>query len=436
MSHGIIEYVPIGEMPMADCKVFSVVERRKNRRRMIVEPMVNQHLFFTGRVNLPSIEEVIRPAATTTGAACFDFTAFYNQFELPVESRNWYCFTSPSGKLFRMRVIATGQRQCPALAHILTTSIAVKAVRGTQALPTTYIDNVRFAGADVEVCCATAAFRNICSECGVTVSKEPENEFGAHHTFLGLEFNHDDHNVCLAEKTKLKVTALFLQTDGEIAAWTMREFLSMLGILVHALRCLNQPLAMTYWLIKFVRRRARSLLDAPANVWPGIFPKIRELLGICKDGKRDALVPKNSSTTVFTDASPGGYGIVMFDRMRVSILAGRFLFPEDIHVLEARAVCFALEMLEPFSEKTHIAIFIDNTTALHCLRGGDGWGGAASKNFKLASITLRVADLCRNKNVCPVMSYIASADNPADPPSRSRTPWFHSLQVATSTQEC
>jgi hypothetical protein len=59
LEHGIVEDMPDSEVCLGDCRVFSVLEQEKKRRRLIIEPMINDILFFTGNVQLPSLDEIL-----------------------------------------------------------------------------------------------------------------------------------------------------------------------------------------------------------------------------------------------------------------------------------------------------------------------------------------------------------------------------------------
>ena len=103
IGHGIIEE-NVGEV-LGTCRVFSVLELTKARRRMIVEPWLNEILTDAGVVKLPQLQEVI-DMASLAGAATLDFMAYYNQFALPEDCRSYYCF-SFDGVAYIMCVIAT-----------------------------------------------------------------------------------------------------------------------------------------------------------------------------------------------------------------------------------------------------------------------------------------------------------------------------------------
>jgi hypothetical protein len=417
LEHGIVEDMPDSEVCFGDCRVFSVLEQEKQRRRLIIEPMINDILFFTGNVQLPSLDEILRPGSLN-GASCFDFTAYYNQFELPLRARNWYCFAA-FGRVFRLRVIATGQRQCPAMAHILTTSIALTAANGTGAEPTTFIDNVRFAGLPTSTELATRNFIAACETIGITVSKEPCNAHQQQYTFLGIEFNHSTKQAALSEKTRRKMADKVSQiTAGISASWSMRCFLSTLSLIIWGMRVVDIPLARAYHLIKFARRRAPQHLDSPANVWPSIIPCMLDLLGTCSNHHRDLRIPRRSELVLFSDASLQGWGAVFINGHRVNVHAGRFAHPEHINILEARAICFAIQFVDPQPKPTMIKILIDNTTVLAGIRGGSGWGGVASHNYCLAMLSLHFAELCKERNIIPTVEYVRSAENLADLPSR------------------
>jgi len=118
----------------------------------------------------------------------FDFSVFYNQFEIGENMCNFYAFKARDGQTYRLKVIATGQRHCPAMAQALASSIAERVKEQAPGILTfAYIDNFLLAGkARKLVDLATSVFLQICRDCNITV--EVELPTCTRVTYLGVVY--------------------------------------------------------------------------------------------------------------------------------------------------------------------------------------------------------------------------------------------------------
>ena len=412
LGFGIWEALPEGETVLGTCNIFTVNEPEKTRRRLISEPRINEELTYTPSTELPSVEQCVSKARTH-GGSCWDFSSFYNQFEIPEEARNWFCARF-KGKWYRSKVIPTGMRQCPALAQALTDSLAQMACANceTGATHEAYIDNVRFTGDAEATKRAADTFERLCEEVPITIG-----EMGTHltdYTFLGIHYNHLTACVDISKKHRTKINELIHQLGTEThQEWTMRDVLRLVGILVWAFRVLDIQLAKLYYLLKFIRRRAHYELEQKAEFWPSLRRPTLQALSDCLGKNRHIQEePKAAEIILFTDACEEGYGAVMFQGTKVGITAGDFEKKEPIHILEARALLYGIEKLPNFAKSTEIKVFIDNTSVLFALRKG------ASKSFLLNKLVPNISKVLNEKNVRPNISYVKSEENMADLPSR------------------
>ena len=123
-----------------------------------------------------------------------------------------------------------------------------------------------------------------------------------------------------------------------------------------------------------------------------------------------------SEVIAWTDASLTGFGITIIDGNSISVIAGPFLFYEDIQILEGRALLRLAQVLPPQHDPKRISVLIDNTSL----------EGATIKrranNFVLNSIVGRIITIFTTKNWIPTIQHVESKRNFADGPSR----WQHS----------
>ena len=425
LAHEIIEPFDATAPIYGTVNVFTVVEEAKGRRRMIAEPSLNDLFHDPGAVQLPTVDEVKRQVLED-GAILYDFPSYYNQFLLPEEARSFFVFET-DGELYQLVTIATGQRQCPALAQSLSKSLAAHA---TCHLPNVraavYIDNIAFSGPQHECKSAAENLEKLCAELGAKI--EMESTYGCQYQFLGMQFNHVTREISVGKKTEAKLQELEADlASGKIFNYTVRNFLRAIGILIWAFRVCGIRLHELYDAIKFVRRRARYKLDALANIWPALVRPLGRWAKECRT--RTDTVQRASPelpAILYTDACPEGFGAIAFIGDTISVLAGRFRQREHINILEARALLFGLSLLPAAAHRRMLEIRVDNTTVLYTARK------AHARSYKLNAMAGRIEKKVRQLNYEAAFHYVASAENLADAPSR----WallFRSLASARFT---
>lgn len=416
LRFNIIEPLPSTSIPLASCKVFSVVERAKHRRRMIIEPTLNRYIRTAGSIQLPTVEEVVA-ATDLPGAVQFDFSSFYNHFELPSDARDFYCFKF-QGNIYRMKVICTGSRQCPALAQALSESLASRAAGTLDVMHHTYIDNIRFAGSASAATMAAANLVALCKEIGITISDDVKNEFSHFYEFLGITFDHAVKQVSLSTKTINKLIQIEKQLSQASKQLSCLDLLKIVGLQLWSCRVLGIHLGCLYRIFKLIRRRSNRLLNDAAEFWPSLVqPTIHLIRDLCST-QRDITRVLDSEITLYTDACPSGWGSVLVDEKRViTVRSGSFQNEEDIAILECRALKYACLALTSRPTLTNINIFIDNTSVV------GAYNKQLSTNEILNFVNSQISHILTSKNwVCTKLKYITSEANPADPASRSAHP--------------
>lgn len=398
--------------------VFTTDELAKWRRRLITEPRdINAQLTSSCDVRLPNFEEVLRGIDVHAGAETYDFAAFYTAFEIPEEVQPFYCFLY-QGQCYALRVLATGQRQCPALAQALSASIAgrVELAMEGACLACAYIDNIRIQG-DRESCrIAKQLLFHLCADVGITVNIE--SPWSESYTFLGITFTHcgDESTVCLSEKTREKLTAW--QTELQKSEdWSMRTVTALLGLLQWCASILDMHVHEYYYVYKFLRRRSSHLIDSPAHLWKDAKNGLERFLynALKADKRRTVPLPgleSNPPIIAYTDACLTGWGVVIFCGAEVSVFAGAFYETEDIQVLEARALYRLLAILPQMDTLTKIVVFCDNTSVVAATTK------SRSNNFCVNNILRNCESVLATKNWCAHIRWIPTAENLADEASR------------------
>ena len=409
-----------------NCRVFSVVEEKKGRRRWITHTpgtnkLMNKHakaaMFFS-----------LEPPGTMRGALKYqfagiaDFKAYYNQFGLSQALSLWGF--SRGEKNFLLQTIPTGANFCPKLAHSFTLGILGLVKKKFPLVHCdAYIDNVRFSGEnEIYVGAAIKYFFNVC-KCLCIEINESEEEVRSkmierRYEFLGVVYDHKKKTSDLGGKMKEKISQI---SSEKMSVGSVRSFLSDYGVLGYAADVLGLCRGRYYFATKFLRRKCseKAALEDKACPWPvAISTMLKWKDDIEKSG------PRKFSTTekdvqrmmVYTDASDNGFGAVGYSSTGATfIFAGRWSPKqkrEHINIKEAIAVLLTLKKLasiKKFAEK--IELKIDNTSAMFSLTKG------ASRSYKLNRVVTQIWDEVLWKQV-ECISYVRSEENHADLPSR------------------
>ena len=191
-------------------KCFTVVEAAKKRRRAIDHPeQQNEDAYANGYKSEVDLRHC--PAyldAVFHGAACVsDISASFYGYELPDEARQHYRFRDASGQLWESTRMMMGHTVAAELQHILTCIIAghpdaVQASFAVQCPIACWIDNVRYHGPHNLVARARALLEKRSDECNVSFNI---GDVTRRYEFIGIEFDHDEKTVRIAEKTRNKL---------------------------------------------------------------------------------------------------------------------------------------------------------------------------------------------------------------------------------------
>lgn len=408
-------------------KTFSIVEVAKRRRRFIAEPQLNKILKEPGASSLTSPEEIVR-AVSFSHACTSDMPWFYGQFELEPEVQPYYCLHHDN-QWFALTTIPTGSRQASALADRIMKIFAKKATHQTKVVANTYIDNLRLAG-EYQQCEETMRrFKQLMMNNGFTTNPENDGEEipRTQYQFLGYHIDHDLKNVSLTQSHKGKITAW----REEILTWytKLTPFVcitQVIGFLNFASQVLAIPRGDFYYCFKYMRGMAAKNTHMQENVmvWKSVVNQLVQWCDTCiSTPPRHIWACKpRIVTTIFTDACPSGYGIIIIPPIGpITTTGGKFWNDERIEILETRAILYAICMLhqapiqaEAPQETSHmISLFVDNTSAIAiCKRN-------YSSNFTLNMLGTKIRNCATTKGYDSLeITYIHTSINPSDPLSR------------------
>lgn len=393
-----IEEVTQGEI-QAWVKVFSVSEMSKGRRRWICAPWSNDVILEVPECVLPGVME-IEEGIQQEGAVLMDLPWWYGQIPIPKECRVYYGFKA-FGRYFVCTTVPTGSRQVPAMAQALAKSWGRLVAPGD-----VYLDNFRW--------CAPATMWNgiIQSVHGNAARWQlsiSEPIAGTKYDYLGAHCDHIEKTIGLTERMKMKVS-----TAKAAGHMTVREVLSAVGLLVCATHIVHLAMAKFYIVFKFIRRQYKKELDETVPVWNCVTTAVESWKEqLLNAAPRRVGRSSRPAWQIITDACPEGFGFWIFQGEKIIAVSGSFHVGEHIHLLEARALLYAISHLPHSYVDQPIAIYVDNSSVNGALQRT--W----SRAFTLNIIIGKIHEELRSKGyVLDGIVQVLSKDNIADVLSR------------------
>jgi hypothetical protein len=398
--------------------LFSVPELKKHRRRLIFWPKaVNEAFYRAGLTpftfDLGAPMQHLQEIFDGECAGSFDLSCAFFQHLLHPLIRPWFAF-EVNGVAYAFKRLPMGF-----VASCDTQQAFTLSMSGTPArvAARTYIDGTRYVGTFTDVQRALHAARDACSQHNAAA------EFGTPattHEWLGVIYDYTAKTVKLNDAI---VTKLATATRS-VTSWSCRDMMQAFSYLLYAAPVHRRYLADFYHCMKFYSRRCRALqdesahLDSPANVWPSILPQLTRWLTATIDNKPTRPPPRCDSAkwTLFTDSSGSGWGAVLINdtSCETRTVGGRWTLAEKLHIntKETLALANALRSFDTLLGHDAIRVFVDNTSTIATVKRTFG------RSFGL-NMAVKQVQLC-GKNIVSI-AYVASAENPADAPSRSAT---------------
>ena len=337
LSTGKIEKVPSGRenTPLGQCSVHKVLELLKKRWRVVQHPKdVNAYTPDADKVQFMKFLERHKAVHAGTYALDLDFVSFFDAFELDPEVRRYFCFTF-NGQQYRMCVMPMGAKQSVKVAHETTVQLLNFP---SDAYKEPYVDNARFVAdsakaavdAAIEFVLRCAKANAKINEIDITLvqaaSSISEKRAVARslleplvvqqHDWLGERYDYVKKTVCLAEKTKKKITECL--SGGKR---TFKNLAAIFAILQYASRTLGIKLAKYFTALRAQSTIGRFLSEVP-ELWPATAPELCPAVEFSlHDWQRDILeasprrVNPDDMPTAFLicDTSAAGWGAAFVD---------------------------------------------------------------------------------------------------------------------------
>ena len=414
---------------------FSVVELEKHRRRAIHHPYeINAAIAdkYTCRVPLEHISAYLPEIERECGAV-FDLKCGFWQVLLPERARAWYRLRDADGRLLETNRLLMGHRVAVEIMQLLTSVVAgdpavvrpefsVNELLRKQQLPpvgvSVWVDGFRFTGSKASVAAAAQLAKASAAALNATF-KEPDFEPQQVYDYIGLRWDHSQHVVRVADKTRVKILAATIghrMTAGDLEA--------LVGRLIFAAGATQLPLADYYFTLKWSKRKCNQLNSGVIKVADEIdIPDcvVRQLRDWVAKGVKDhrpRLAARDGARPIlFVDATLENYGAVLvMPSQQIFVTGSKFAdsTTQHISVREAQAALYALQDFQhQLRGAPGLELRIDNTTAEFCLRRG------LARTTVLADVIRQVLELSKLLRLPIYVERVASDDNPADEPSRN-----------------
>ena len=429
-----IEIAPDDGEILRWCKAFTVLQTKqienetKEERRPIKWPeKLNTELQETTEsdISLKKQTEKIEQVHEGDRAVCEDLTHSYHQVGMEPEVRNLFgIHINVDGRLYVVRVkrLPMGFVKAADIMNTIVTTLAGAATSIPEQAKDVHVDNVRMVAYNEDVLRgAQEDFRDACDFAKVTLNNDESTRIHRRGAYCGVVYNYEDDTVWLKESFLMK-----LRTNIEnMLQWNIGEMEEAFGRLFHGAEIMAAPLWKWYSAIKFYRRRmaADEPDNRPARVWPCCMKAIHEWANYLLTNKPRKVpdATKEPEVTVFTDAAPKGWGVVVIEEAtgKVHVFGGRFsrwrAEQEHINIKEARAVKESVRILYDIFPKFPAAVTwrVDNTSALGATRKG------RSKIFEMNRVIAEIREQIPSSTTMK-FEYVPSSLNYADAPSRGR----------------
>ena len=305
------------------CNIFTVIEQAKARRRLIVEPLLNDLITkhdLLG-IELPS-RSVIRHMASQKYFAQLDASSFFDQFGVNDEVKKYLGFAIGKQKLAYC-TLPMGFR--PSCDVAQTTAEFLLDFAHPGVLCSAYIDNFFFAGNDrVAVSNAISTFKSRCAVAGVILNDDemdgnleaPEIDvLGEHYSRVGSHFTRSLTKTSV-EKLHAALALVDYQTHSLISR---RQVAAVYGILFFASAVIEVSPAPFFYAMRDYREMAASTSNSEwqntaDRLTNTAVSELREWISQCARNLPVPLTklvdPSEVSLDIVCDASAWGVGAI------------------------------------------------------------------------------------------------------------------------------
>ena len=392
-------------------------------------------------------------------AVTADMKISFYQYEIPEEYRYMFAFCDSEGNWYTLNRLPMGFRPSVEIMQLIceTVSLQPNAVQPSATITTTdnnnntieetiqltclrtkhrsWVDGFQVAGAEEECRVVMEKIRKVSEYVGVTWKEGIQ--LLQDYEFIGIRFNHELHQVSVAEKTLGKLPSK-ITTTKQYLTTELEALLSRLYFCSGVLRIVPADYYFTIKQInRYISRLNKTGIDQtnklPGSVVSSLNKWIREarstltLLPDINSNKNENEQKKKNTAfdVVFVDASLYGWGAVYVGADGIIAISGaawkdgikndQDLTADKIAELEGMALNFGLQTFEErLSLRKNVDIRIDNTSLMYGTRKGK------SKSSPSLNHQIKLAvHFLKSRNFSFTVAYVNTSENWADHPSRN-----------------
>ena len=355
----------------------------------------------------------------------FDYAKAYRQFANRVDDLWLHCYCLDGRVYADMRIAfgsrAGGQWLC-AVTHLVARSVSREL--GADGACVCFVDDSGIVVVESEFPRAEALFRAAAARVGLTINEDKVLPPATRQRFIGPEWCTETMRIYLPAA---KTTLLCSDLEAAAAARTLRcrDLLSLLQRMQWA--------SQMVLVLASCQAPIRALIRAqPMEARLPITPECREALLACVDMLRScngsSVVPRAEllahAPSTYSDASTWGFGWMCYETRRYASEpwpAGSAAAAAHINALELPAASAA--MIDLVTQRAAagiptpaVHVFCDNTAACACI------SSLGTSSLMLATGTHALASAAASLDFVPLSTWVQSAANPADAPSRGEIP--------------
>ena len=370
-------------------------------------------------------------------AATLDLKCGFWQMPLPLAARRFYRYRDADGNLYEMKRIMMGHSASVELMQLLAGVVfgdpsVVKPQFSCAAQVRIWVDGAIFFGPHEQVAASIELAKRNARRFRASF-KDDVSGPSKHVTFIGAEWDFEQHTVRLARKTRDKLPRVLRPS------MTAKEIEKMVGRLIFAGGLLQLPLATFHWALKWAKRVCNGINtgrlgeDSEVDIPKSVAGSLREWLRAAHGSSRPRVVDMAAERPVlFVDATPTTWGgILVLPTGQVLLTGGKFVDALDaiIAVREAQAALYAFQdFRDALRHYKAVDLYTDNTTAEHAFRNGK------SSSAQLAGVVRDFVHDAIDIDIAVAVSRVSTKDNPADEPSRELEVNIDKLRNALATR--
>lgn len=223
---GIFRELECEEKVVFECKVFTILEEKKHRKRLIIEPRdLNEHFVFD-KTKLPDIHDMIELVRSGNILGQWDLACWFYQIPLDKSIQRFFG-ANINGSMYCLTCLPMGFVASVYVAQHLT--LAATAIIPNRYV---YIDNIFASFKSMEEALDTGNRLDAALEAPMVALKDSATEYGPVLEIIGIKCNAKDKTISLAShfvENHKELLSSIIYYDRVITS--VRKIMKIIGIM-------------------------------------------------------------------------------------------------------------------------------------------------------------------------------------------------------------